>query len=487
MLNQFLESLIQGSSIHPAIIQDSTHVAVLTATLHRIANDANNRAKLHLKNNENPNRSAGAVLSAMINFHASQIVLNLIETDAEDFKHIYNRMAGTAAQARDTADAIWQTPNAHRINPDSLMRYANTTQAELNNKHVKRLAADLSSSSEETAESLDALTGHRLLAAHTATIDQIANQPNPFDQVDQDHRTTVTKTETLQIAQRALTRQEERLPVQGIGYMERHPDADPKPMGKPLSTASPQLGFYEIGNTRLLDYAARVAIDPTGDHGDPPSLRDSDSPDIQLIPYTAFIYDGTRYIKTLEDPYPKGFPDHLATIYADLMHQAFQQACESGNTFALLTYQAFHPSFILMKQAALKGLHDVSAEDIKSIITAARAQGLGQGATHTVVEALTGEDPSLAHFLTGRLSSKWKRTANRSQAKEVISTARGASMDNHAIAGLAKQMGYTPTELDIPEPDVTHQQVLAIQEAAEKAGLSHKRVEQMVQTLTQTT
>ena len=60
-------------------------------------------------------------------------------------------------------------------------------------------------------------------------------------------------------------------------------------------------------------------------------------------------------------------------------------------------------------------------------------------------------------------------------------------MDNHAIAGLAKQMGYTPTELDIPEPDVTHQQVLAIQEAAEKAGLSHKRVEQMVQTLTQTT
>ena len=481
MLTQLTNRLIAEAMVYPAVIQDSTHSTFLNGTLRRMAALANEQARKHLFNNAPPEQPAAAAVCSILYSRTAQAALNLYPEDVENKQHLLNLSDHEIADARSIADNTYRDSTTSNQQVETVFHLANSLHTEINRDELKRITDNLNAPTEPGGHN-STPAGQSLMAATVATVHQIASQGPPFQTRTQDDLSQSIREETDRAVIYALTKQEERLPVRTTGAMAHRADADPRPQGTPLTPAYIQVGFYEEGDTNLIKYMVNRILNPGGDHEDPPPGSESEPPWARTFPYIAFVYQGTRYIKALTDPYPKGFPQHLAVAYAKITRNTLDAMLQERNPLAILSREADVQDTDRMLRAAGKHLHDLSLDDIKEVLAAGHQKGLPTGARMYVVETITN-DRELTESLTDEPSPDWRRAAGQEKAKAVIQAARNIGLDDYALITLAEAMGHYPVALGIPETRPTLEQITAMQEAAEKTGVYYGRIEDMVQSL----
>ena len=62
-----------------------------------------------------------------------------------------------------------------------------------------------------------------------------------------------------------------------------------------------------------------------------------------------------------------------------------------------------------------------------------------------------------------------------------MSTARSQKIDVYTLAEIAEAMGYKPQELGITRPTLSQQQLQAVVDAMEDAGLPHEAIAQTIE------
>ena len=482
MISQPIETLTAKAEAYPAVLLDPTHVTFLNSTLRRMARLANETATQHLDHNAPPPQTAGAALCSILYSRVAQTLFNTSPMDIENEQQMLNLSNQDIAESNLIIQNVFDKSPHTAQDLQAILQHANQLHAEINHDEVNRLAQDFTAPKHEYMTSANP-TGWSLLAAKVSVIHQLAIPKQPFNTPNTDDPYLHIRQETAETANRIVSNHEQRLPVVNTGFMAPLTDVNPAPEGTPLSPATVQLGFYEEGDTDLLRYTVEAILHPGEDHGPPPTPK-SDMPWISSIPYMAFIHEGVRYVKALTDPYPKGFPQHLAVTYANMIRITINKMTIDGNVQALLSHTATSIESKLMLKAAQKKLHDLRFEDIRNILLAGHQKGLPKGARMKIVEAITNNQ-DLARSITGDSLTEWHWTANRSQALTVVREARNAGLDDYALTALAEAMGHYPIALGIAEPTVTTEQVMAMQQAAEQAGLHYTVVEHLVQTLTQ--
>lgn len=198
-----------------------------------------------------------------------------------------------------------------------------------------------------------------------------------------------------------------------------------------------------------------------------------------------FVYHKTIYLKTINEPYPKDFPQSLAQDYADAAADTILPAFDPESEEITLHHQS-RPSTIVetmhnlarlrtmvetMQNAARLGMHTITPEDLKGIIRKAKAANLPRGAQTTIIQALTECDEDLADTVLQDPPGTWRKRVTKKQALKVLQAARQQDVDPYTLGELADAMGYQPEELGVDIPGLNTQQFDTIVEAVAKAGL----------------
>ena len=285
--------------------------------------------------------------------------------------------------------------------------------------------------------------------------------------------------------------------AQFLGYQPPFSDRDDLPEPRPgldRETSAARTKAQEIADTIMNDYTANmpVHLSPAATHlwdpATPPSTGSLSPAFPQFdvlypedagqtgppVPYMTFIHAQAKYVKTINEPYPKGFPQRLAVEYASAAAQAAMAIATDRNPDAevesptdLIVDEMVH----IMGDTAKLGLHTATPADLKAIVKSAKDAGLPRGARTTLIQALTDYDSNLADTVLQDPTSTWRKRVTRKQALKSLHAARQNRVDVHTLAELANAMGYDPNELGLHVPNLTKPQFAAIVEAVENAGL----------------
>ena len=113
-----------------------------------------------------------------------------------------------------------------------------------------------------------------------------------------------------------------------------------------------------------------------------------------------YIHQGQKHIQAIEDPYPKGFPADQAVEHMEAaLEYLEQQEDDYGNAHPALEWCGFREVIRARMDAAMLDLHDVSREDLLSVIELAElAEMLGYQASEIGVTKPTVPDRTLARL-----------------------------------------------------------------------------------------
>ena len=203
----------------------------------------------------------------------------------------------------------------------------------------------------------------------------------------------------------------------------------------------------------------------------------------ELTLFISFVHQGVRHIKSIDDPYPKGYPGTMAAF-----HLAQYQN--------LINHMKSNPNFPGIAQARLRqlastagsiierGLHDVSTNDTAQLFQMLDQEDIPTSLVVKAFHAITGNDPRQAAFLTTAEDQHRARTAAPDQALEVINHARSLGLDDGTLENLAKSMGYQPAELELSSLSISEETLKRISAAAHSMGLPKSLMDRLNQQLT---
>ena len=166
------------------------------------------------------------------------------------------------------------------------------------------------------------------------------------------------------------------------------------------------------------------------------------------IGWTAFIHKGQRVLKTLTDPYPKGFSQRDAMIQGDQIADNLRTTIMNNEEMPTDVIMSFQLMIQSARAATEKGLHTVTREDLQKIMDTADQEGLPKGAQAAMIRGMTEEDPLAAEFVCHG-HREFQHTASLSQAQAVVKAAQELGLDSFATHELAKAMGHPPADASV--------------------------------------
>lgn len=355
----------------------------------------------------------------------------------------------------------------------------------LNLSEIRRIADAL-----DQAESTDPEWSEDLRSAHIIQAEALAyhhslfvEQPdrNPEDEdipledasIENSLATQATDARTAMqdLIEPILKRYDESLPTDISSSIAAVPELAQVLQRTVTPTAGALIGFHITGPW------IRDMMDlPEGPEGE-------DEPDLTIM-HISLVHQGRKVIKSILDPYPKGYPANLAMAHATLARHILQEAVDSDiDSPAAHEDDTLERMIETLEQAVKTELHDVSRSDIRHVLETAANHGCPPAAQASMLSAATLESHDLAGSLTGDLTGAWRRTARQEQAQAVIDAGRKAGLDNYALDDLAWTMGFHSMELGIPHPNPHPDQIMRVIRAAEEVKIPIRPKQRMANVL----
>ena len=151
--------------------------------------------------------------------------------------------------------------------------------------------------------------------------------------------------------------------------------------------------------------------DPTEDEG--------------YVAYVIYIHQGQKHIQAIEDPYPKGFPADQAVEHMEAaLEYLEQQEDDYGNAHPALEWCGFREVIRARMDAAMLDLHDVSREDLLSVIETGKRLRLPHGARIAMIDAATCWEPSVVELILKGTQHANPKLATKQQASQIVRPGR---------------------------------------------------------------
>ena len=203
------------------------------------------------------------------------------------------------------------------------------------------------------------------------------------------------------------------------------------------------------------------------------------------LAWMAFVHEDRRIAKLITEPYPTGFPGQVATENAERTAETLIRYLIKGEGTDIPREIAenFCQAAKANKKVAESGLHTVRPRDLEALMESAKRDGMPRGATATMTRKLTHDDLHVSRYICQQGNYEWTRSASVQQAKSVLSAARNQGMDQHGICNMARAMGYNPWELEEETPDTDPETVERIFRQAISIGIPEETALGMVRSL----
>ena len=186
---------------------------------------------------------------------------------------------------------------------------------------------------------------------------------------------------------------------------------------------------------------------------------------MEAVALLCFRHENTIHMQLASEPFPNEFPPEDVLNLADVLQDAIH---EFSNDHPDLEYPISAEEEVrLLRSRAGAKTHDVTRENMESIIQAAREAGSPLGFTRQIVMEICEEDPRVARNLMQDSQLEWQKCVTEEQAEAVLKFAREQGLDVYAALALDRAMGHHLTRR--PERRRTDQQH-NVRDAMERAS-----------------
>lgn len=196
-----------------------------------------------------------------------------------------------------------------------------------------------------------------------------------------------------------------------------------------------------------------------------------------------FKHDGRVWIKSMAEPFPKGFDPgramRIASEFMDLCQEPGRQPEDAD-------WEALHRTGLSAFKAAWLGLHDVPNEAFAVLAThlTERLDEQQRDLPKHMMEILCGGDQELQnHLLRGYLTTQ--QTMENNQLNRVVKAARRGGMHDADLWTLIKLTGADPRQYGISRPALDNNLILSLAYAASNAGIPNHATQLLAEELRQ--
>jgi hypothetical protein len=227
--------------------------------------------------------------------------------------------------------------------------------------------------------------------------------------------------------------------------------------------------------TLLYDNQAAAKLAHQEEHG----YREEDEADSgKFLICTQFIHQGRRIEKTIQDPYPKDFPQDIALSH---ITSAREIALEIWAEVEELPQRGLDLVMMEISQAearALNEFHTVSKKDLQRVMRAAQDRGASRGMTADMIEGMMTHDTRMARAVL-QDDDRWMQTMTKEQVQSMVRHGRQIGVDEHTLRRMAIAMGYSEKEVGIQAPVLDNEAIKEIASEALEAGIPQDAVKHM--------
>ena len=345
--------------LYPVAITGPIHAAVLITTLLHSAQAALVNAAEH--------QEAQDLYLAAANVECAAVYLHIAEpiiADACIQGEILNVLDHTRNELHALRHTIIEEAEPYPLYEETVARLQITQQAILNLDRTKEIATVLDTQGQHLPDWDQELQEAHISAAqyfaYQPPLCEFDNQEEPLDpRPDLVQKAQTARSEAREMADRIMTDYENELPLlMSPGTAALH-DLDTHPCSMPLSPSIPHFGLHPEPNGQQQKQSG------TGH---------------QWTAYMIFIHQGTKYVKTINETYPKEFPRSLAEAYADIARRALDMTIQETPGPTTLDHHNLYQKLYHMQDAAELGLHSTTPDEFHNIIRTARDMKLPRGA-----------------------------------------------------------------------------------------------------------
>ena len=287
------------------------------------------------------------------------------------------------------------------------------------------------------------------------------------------------------LCRRAVQAYSESIPLVASPAMQRFPNLCQAAAEKEVSSLQVHPGLFcsrqAINDIlkKAFDGMSELPVEITPFETDP-------TEDEGYVAYVIYIHQGQKHIQAIEDPYPKGFPADQAVEHMEAaLEYLEQQEDDYGNAHPALEWCGFREVIRARMDAAMLDLHDVSREDLLSVIETGKRLRLPHGARIAMIDAATCWEPSVVELILKGTQHANPKLATKQQASQIVQAARQAGLDDYKLAELAEMLGYQASEIGVTKPTVPDRTLARLERAAQAAGLPRESIESMLYALEQ--
>ena len=287
------------------------------------------------------------------------------------------------------------------------------------------------------------------------------------------------------LCRQAVRAYNESIPLVASPTMQRFPNLCRAAAEKQVSSLQVYPGLFCSRQAiddlvkRAFDGMSELPVELTPFETDP-------TEDEGCVAYVIYIHRGQKRIQAVEDPYPKGFPaDQAVEHMGAALEYLEEQEDDYGNAHPALEWCGFREVIQARMDAAMLDLHDVSKEDLLSVIEMGKRLRLPHGARIAMIDAVTCWEPGVVELILRGTEHANPKLANKRQASQIVQAARQAGLDDYKLAELAEMLGYQASEIGVTKPTVPDRTLARLERAARAAGLSRASIESMLYALEQ--
>ena len=451
-------------SFHPAAITGPIHAAVLITNLLQTAQAATSNAAKYQQSGDLYLAAANTECAAEYLYVAEPIIRpsgtpgEILQTFEETTENLLDIEAKILSQAEPTP-----------LYEETVACLQTQQQAILNLERLEEIKTILDASGQQIPVRYE-----EFHEAHVSVAQYFGYQP-PFTEVrdpkgprpELAQKAEHARAKGQELADSIMADYEKNLPTQispgtaGLHSLKIHP------YDTPQSPAVPQFGLH---------------MENTSSQQEPGPHPENEHDQRPCTPYMTFIHMGVKHVKTINEPYPKEFPQQLAISYAQMARNVFEHMVFMDEPMTTPVDQHNLLQKIEdMEDAAELGIQDTTPQDFRAIIKTAKDANLPPGARTAIIDAITQNQTGLADTILDDPNGHWRKSARKQQARKVMSAARSQKIDVYTLAEIAEAMGYKPQELGITRPTLSHQQLQAVVDAMEDAGLPHEAIAQTIE------
>ena len=184
-----------------------------------------------------------------------------------------------------------------------------------------------------------------------------------------------------------------------------------------------------------------------------------------------FDEEGNYHIQLVSEPFPEGLREehmtYLSTFLEDTINEFIKKYPD-----AEVPENALDEARLMRRRAETQA-HDISTEQIKAIMEAARSTGCTPAAIREIVMSICDYEIKVAFHLLGRETEDWFEPVSPELARSILEYAQQQGADPYAVQILAEAMGsgYWKPGSGQPEARLTEETRAAIWEAAKTADI----------------